>query len=461
VSTPPVEMQPGQAPARQATLRDFFAIIFRRRWLILGLFFVVTATVLVIALTTPTIYASSGRVLVTRGERESALSSHVQILNDWEQDLAGEVAKVRGTAVLDRARDLLVERAKRTHSTPLVVSERRVDVQVVGKSNVLGIGYDDLNPQTAQEVCDALLTAYVELRQEKPLGETENMLSLQLDSLRQQIEFKTALRESVATSTGVVDPVEMTRTWNGQLSELEGRQDEVAAELAEAQSVVKAMREQLKHPDADLPALGTDSQASEFALSQLKQRVTTQQANIATLRERYRDDSPEVLNAITTLETLQALMRREVRQRLTVAESRVDQLQARFGVHRRNLAGKQAQLDALPRNQKLIDGLDAEIKTLRARNEEYTRARDQARITANVSPGVKIVLLNPAGPAEPKNSLDLVRMLLAPGFSLVVGVGLAFFIDGLDLTVRTAGQAEAYLDLPVLATLPERRRRRG
>ena len=35
----------------------------------------------------------------------------------------------------------------------------------------------------------------------------------------------------------------------------------------------------------------------------------------------------------------------------------------------------------------------------------------------------------------------------------------AFFVDGLDLTVRTANQAEEYLDLPVLASLSERRRR--
>ena len=35
------------------------------------------------------------------------------------------------------------------------------------------------------------------------------------------------------------------------------------------------------------------------------------------------------------------------------------------------------------------------------------------------------------------------------------------FIDGLDLTVRTAAQAEEYLEVPVLASLSERRRRRG
>jgi capsular polysaccharide biosynthesis protein len=38
-------------------------------------------------------------------------------------------------------------------------------------------------------------------------------------------------------------------------------------------------------------------------------------------------------------------------------------------------------------------------------------------------------------------------------------VSRSFFIDGLDLTVRTANQAEEYLDLPVLASIADRRRR--
>jgi capsular polysaccharide biosynthesis protein len=57
------------------------------------------------------------------------------------------------------------------------------------------------------------------------------------------------------------------------------------------------------------------------------------------------------------------------------------------------------------------------------------------------------------------NPLDFVRLGLAPAFSLLVGIAIAFFIDGLDLTVRTANQAEEYLDLPVLASMGERRRR--
>jgi len=72
---------------------------------------------------------------------------------------------------------------------------------------------------------------------------------------------------------------------------------------------------------------------------------------------------------------------------------------------------------------------------------------------------VNVVVLAPASVATATNPLDMVRLGLAPAFSLLVGIAIAFFIDGLDLTVRTANQAEEYLDLPVLASMGERRRR--
>jgi capsular polysaccharide biosynthesis protein len=84
---------------------------------------------------------------------------------------------------------------------------------------------------------------------------------------------------------------------------------------------------------------------------------------------------------------------------------------------------------------------------------------DQARITQAMSKTVTVLVLTPAGPGRATNGRDYVRLGLAPAFSLVVGLGLAFFVDGLDNRVRTAGDAETAADLPVLASIGERRRR--
>ena len=144
-----------------------------------------------------------------------------------------------------------------------------------------------------------------------------------------------------------------------------------------------------------------------------------------------------------------------------MAGSRVKALQSRVAVLDQEIATLRQQLDTAPEDLKHMDGMDGELATLRSQLRSLTEARDQASITANTSQDINVVLLAPAGIAAASNPLDIVRLLLAPAFSLLLGIAIAFFVDGLDLTVRTANQAEEFLDLPVLASLSERRRRSG
>ena len=46
-------------------------------------------------------------------------------------------------------------------------------------------------------------------------------------------------------------------------------------------------------------------------------------------------------------------------------------------------------------------------------------------------------------------------MALAPIFSLVIGLGLVFFIESLDHSIKSPEDAEESIGLPVLATLWE------
>ena len=135
---------------RHATTREFFAVLFRRKWLILGLFSVTLTTVLVVALTTPVMYVSSGRVLVKRGEKESAFNASRQITGQWEEELGSEMEVVKSEPVLSRAHEILA-----AQRPPTPFRYNGVDVEVKGKSNVLEISYADGDPKVQ---CALILT---------------------------------------------------------------------------------------------------------------------------------------------------------------------------------------------------------------------------------------------------------------------------------------------------------------
>jgi uncharacterized protein involved in exopolysaccharide biosynthesis len=447
---------------RQATAREFLAVLFRRKWIILGLFLVTTATVLVVALSTPTYYQSSGRILVNRGERQSVLRPERQVFSEWEQELGSEIQVIRSATVVRRARELLEAESRRA-GRALTLDPARIDVEVMGKSNVLAIGYVSLDPTLSQLACEAVMDAYIEYRKSRMTSEQPlKFFDDEIASIRRRIDQRLEERRRFTEATGVPVPLAQTQSWLTQLGSLETRRSEMAADWAAAQSVEQAMRRLQADPDIDLPTFdGVNQYTNEQALIQLKQKLLEQQTRIAFLTETLRDDAPEVVGARQTLETLSGLLRREVDARVRLAASRSQQLESKVAVLDRQIATIREELSAAPSKLTKTEEIDGDIAALRLRLREVSDSRDQALITANTMADINVVVLAPASVATPTNRLDVVRLLLAPAFSLLVGLAIAFFVDGLDLTVRTANQAEEYLDLPVLASMSDRRRRNG
>ena len=257
----------------------------------------------------------------------------------------------------------------------------------------------------------------------------------------------------------MVDIPQQKMTELGLLQSLSQSRSTAAAELAQAEAEQRSMRELQRRPDVDNPTAAAGV-VGQDPLMEIKRRMVEQQARLADLREHYRDDATEVVNAESTLTTLQGMLRREVEARLQVSQTRVTALSEGLRSIDRDIAGVRSDLGSMPAKEAWLSELEVRINALKQRYEDLTQKSSAAKITEFTSLPIKIILLSPAAPALPKNSRDYVRIALAPAFSVVVGIAVAFFVDGLDITVRTAGHAEEVSDLPVLATVNEHRRKR-
>ena len=445
--------------SRQSTAREFLAILFRRKAVILGLFAVVTVTVLTVSFTTTAEFVSSGRVLIKRGEKESALTPARRSTGDWEEEMGSEVEVVKSAPVLDRARALLAEEAGAGRSA-VPLNPNRVDVEVRGRTNVVGIGYSDTDPVVAQLACDALVRAYVEYRQNDfSLAVPRDFFEGELNRVQADMDHWIAIRSRYAERSNVVDLTMQRNADITRLSTLRGRMNEVETDLAEASMAWEKLGELRGVESIDQPSFSALF-GNETALMEFKRRVVDQEFQVASLREKLREDAPELVAATVTLDTLRSMLRREVQSRIGVARVRVDILQARRAVILKDIETLEQSLALMPDKEMSIVEMDRRISVLKERYKELSENSDRVRITQNTSPSRNVVLLSRASKAVPRNTRDYVRLALAPAFSIVVGIGLAFFLDGLDLTVRTARQAEEAAGLPVLASLNERRRKR-
>lgn len=450
---------PTTGAPRRATARDFVAILFRRRALILGLFAVTTATVLLLGFSSRVSYFSSGRVLLKRGVPVSALSPERRLYSDWEEDMGSEVEVIKSAPVLDRARAILAEDAGPGRTAPPLVPGA-VDVEIKGRTNVLAVGYSNADPLVAKKVCDAVLRAYIEFKQNHLLlDDSRSYLEGEMEKVQKDLDHWVVMRRDYAERSNVVDLSQQRQSDIGRLASMRQQLTETDANLAEATTSWKRMNAVTEQGQIDQPSFALLF-SEETALTELKRRVVDQELRVATLRERMRDDAPEVVAAEATLDTLQNMMQREIRSRVEAAHTRVDMLQARHAALQKEITALEQGISLMPGKEFSLAEMDHRIDLLKTRFKDLSESNEKARITERTSPTDNVVLLSHASDAKPQNSRDYVRLALGPAFSLVVGIGLAFFFDGLDLTVRTAHHAEEAIDLPVLATLAERRTRR-
>jgi len=450
------ETAPAAVTAQRATAREFLAVVFRRRWIIIGLFLVTLLTVLVVAFGTPASFISAGQVLVRRGEQQSMMQPYRQVPNEWEIELGSEVHTAKSWPVIQHAQKILDE--ERRGQPAIRLDERQVDVEVTGKTNVLAIAYTDRDPRIAERACDALLRAYIDYRQSSVLSYPRRFFDSELEKAATELEHWTARRRDFAKETGIVD-LQAQRTNLIMLrAGLEQRRAEATELLAGATSSYRLMGQLKQNPRIDMANL-LQRDATDGAIEQVKMRVIEQETRIARMRERYLEDSPELTNAQATLDTLRSYLLREVDARYAISRSIVDVQQAKLDAIDRDIADVDAQLGRMGDLEAQSAEIDNQLASWRTRYTDLAKSSDQARVNENTVPLISVFLLNPASPARPQNSRDYVRLGLAPAFSLVVGVGLAFFLDGLDLTVHTAGQAEEEVRLPVLAAITERKRR--
>ncbi len=445
---------PAALAGSRATAREFLAVLFRRRWVILGLFGTVTAVVAYLGFGTTQVFISTGQVLIRRGEELSAMEPLRQVPNEWEIEIGSEVETARSWPVVSAAQKIV---DSTRGGRRLELNADRVNVQVAGRTNVLSIAYADPDPRVAERACDALLRAYVDYRQNGQLRYPAQFFASELGRASSELERWSARSREFTERTGIVD-LESERTNLIQIrAGMVDRRATEQGDLAEAETADRMLARMRNDSSLDAPNLLLSS-TNDGAIEMAKQQMFSQKARIARLREIYRDDSPEVTNAQRTLDTLRTLYDREMEARYAVTHSRVGILRANLDVTERNLAQIEGRLSRLGELENESAEIDRQIAVWRERYKELAKSSDQSRVNTNTTPRISVILLNPASPARLQNKHDYVRLGLAPAFSLVVGVGLAFFLDGVDLTVHTAGQAEEEVRLPVLAAVTERRR---
>jgi succinoglycan biosynthesis transport protein ExoP len=330
-------------------------------------------------------------------------------------------------------------------------------VLVVPNTEMVEIHFRNQNPAVAKDVANSIVDAYLDrdLRSRfEGTTRVSNWLSQQLTTVKKQVEdsqqelakYQRANNLVALDSQGGNLVTDSLRTVNEQLSE------------AEADRIVKEARYRMaltRNPDllvsvAPGTVLGTlRSQQAELLVqaAQMKAKFGPDFPKVRELDKQLasvQSDIDQEINSLTKrfTEEYDAAMKTEALMR-----SRLDSTKQE--AYRENESA--AQFDILKHGaesaSELYDALQMRLK--------------EAGITAGLS-ATNIDVIDrastPPFPVLPQKRTDVLFGFFG---GLVGGVLLAFFIEGLDDTIRTSDDAELVSLLPTLAVIPHFQSRKG
>jgi polysaccharide biosynthesis transport protein len=458
-------------------LWDYVHVVLRRRTLVVAVFLAVACAAAVRSFLTRPVYQATAQILIERDDPNVLSFKGVTEekagggIDDYYQTqykllqsrtLARHVVETSGLlndAELGGPRTPEQIAALR-QSAPGMSPEMegvvdaflgRVRVQPVRNSRLVSVSFEAFRPELAATAANALSKAYIQQALDLRSGtsaEAGEWLGTQIAEQRKKVDELTARMRAVEQKDGIVNVEERRQLLDQRLKELGSALNDRKTERLQKEALWGQMRHA---PSAEeLPEAMRSPMIQSLRIS-----LADQERRRALLLERYMDQHPEVVKIGTEISETKARIRSEAQRVVRSAENDYKAAAAQEGSVAAALEiAKSEALDMSRRSgpydsqKRELDAALQVLQSLLSRNKETDVAQELKSSNIRIVDAAAV----PRGPIRPQKSRDV-------GFGLLLGavlsIGLAFFLDYLDNTLKTPDDVRHHLGVPFLGVIPD------
>lgn len=338
---------------------------------------------------------------------------------------------------------------------------KRLDVDEVRNTDLLQISVLDPDPQEAADIANKIVAVY----QEKRVDEEKGILNRAVTTMNEEVEKQQKRVNDSATEVARIRDKEHIIDLNPQ-----GTEDTQAP----VNTIVLKQETQVNDAETMEAALGTKLALIEDVkgdeLMRMLPTLNIEDPIIQKILPNYQDSVAQealLLNSglgenhpkVKAVRATRAVFVKQLEQQMTIIREGLD----------KNLKTAKSTREVL---QKRLDQINAKQLASKNLSENYTRAKNnyikerllldgiRARAQSQtmeiampkMAVSVKQVAEPPSFAARPRIVLNLSLGALV---GLIGGLGLAFFLEYLDTSVKTMDDVENLLGVPVLAIIPK------
>jgi polysaccharide biosynthesis transport protein len=478
MATPTSEQQyEAQAPRpEESHLWDYVHVLLHRRRMVLAVFLAIAGIAALKSFLTRPVYEATAQLLIERDDpnvlnfkgvteeksgwgiddyyqtqykllQSKSLARRVveqlNLLNDPEYGGPREKEKIEAILAQPPGRDPTMEAA-------IGGLLDRLTVQPIRNSRLVNVSVTSGKPDLAATVTNTLAQLYIrqslDLRSQTS-SEAGEWLGTQIDEQRRKVEYADRKLQQLKTDEGLVNIEERRTLLDQRLKELGTALNERKTERLQKEALWRQMASAL-NPE-ELP---------EVMRSGLVQNLRIELANLerqqTQLLERYLDEHPEVVKIRNQIEETRKKIRSEAERVIRSAEN--DYKAAAAQEDSIAAALESAKREALQLGARAVtyDTQKQEVQAAKQVLDSLTSRSKETDVAAELkSTNIRIVdpAAVPMGPIRPQPMRDIALGTLLGAF---LSVGLAFFLEYLDNTVKTPDDVRQHLGTPLLGVVP-------
>ena len=478
-------------------LRDYWRVITKHSWLIAAFFFgTVLATTLVVLTMTPIYTAETtllierkapqvvdvqqalseslgpdeydyyktqyqilkSRVLAAQVIRELGLEKNGLFTGEGREGLVARLwaaVRARGKRLFSQPSDTdgATQQAKLLGVDPGLIdlyTDGMLEIRPVQRTRLVKVAFLTPDPGLSARVANAHAESYIhkglELRTQTN-EEAQRFLEEKLVELKERVEKSEAALNRYRRDKGIISLDDKENIVVARLTDLNARLTDAEAERIGLEAQMRSVSQ----TDYDsLPAV-----VNNTLIQALKEQLTTLQGQYAQLSTQFKPAYPRLAQLKAQVVDTEQRVQKEIQRVVEGVKTSYLDAEAKEKELRAKMEEQKAITLSLKDDSVQYAILDREADTNRQLYDSVLQRMKEMGVAADVRASNVSVIDEaepPLRPSSPKKGLSL---LLSSFVGLVGGVGLAFFFEYLDNTLKTPEEVERYLRLPNLAVVPD------
>jgi succinoglycan biosynthesis transport protein ExoP len=445
--------------AREAHLKDYYRLLRKHRWLVIGLFLVTVLTVAIWTFVQTPIYQATATVLI---EPEPPKILNIQevtpIGGPTQEYYRTQYELMTSRPIADKVIETLKLKqripALATAADPARALTAGVTIEPRRNTRLVLVKYESADPVLAADVANAVARQYAKHNLDLKLKAAQDALAWlteQMSGLKAKVQESSVALQNYRVKAGIMGLQEQRQITAQKIMDFNKAYLEAQAQRLS----VEAKMNELQRVTSDQGGSRTIfTVADNLLIQKLKAEASDLEVQKSKLLKTYKDMHPEVLKVQAQIEQVAQkieaeikTMMRGVQTEYRVAKAREETLLGnvnRLRQEGQELNEKEIQYLALQRdadsNQQLYEAVLKRLK--------------ETGVTGGLETNNVSVIEDAPVPRVPIRPSKRTNLLIAVVVGLVVGVGAALGIEYFDTTIKTPDDVERYLGVPVIGIVP-------